>query len=66
MISLASESLKPFNASSNIDVEAIGLKAVVIAERARHGILTPIELKAELTQLVNDQCSRAKEGRCGE
>ncbi|MDA8563102.1 hypothetical protein N9L06_01480 [Mariniblastus sp.] len=64
MISLRhdpSNDVPPFK--PDIDLEGIGLAAIVIAERARQGIISPIKVRVELIQLVNDQLSRAKERR---
>ncbi|MDA7926224.1 hypothetical protein N9B46_05195 [Mariniblastus sp.] len=66
MLQPKDELSKPFTPSHGIDLEGIGLATIVFVERARRGITTPIELKAELLQLVSDQSSPAKEGRCGE
>lgn len=66
MLQPKSELSKPLAPSSGIDLEGIGLATVVLVERARWGLTTPIELKAALLQLVSDQSSPAKEGRCGE
>ena len=66
MLQPKNELSKPFIPSHGIDLEGIGLATVVLVERARWGVITPIELKDAILQLVSDQHSLAKEGRCGE
>ena len=66
MLQPKDELSKPFTPSHGIDLEGIGLATVVLVERARWGLTTPVELKAALLQLVSEQRSAAKEGRCGE
>jgi hypothetical protein len=66
MLQPKNELSKPLTPPHGIDLEGIALATIVFAERARRGITTPVELKAALIQLVSDQRSLAKEGRCGE
>jgi len=66
MLQPKNELSKPFIPSYGIDLEGIGLATVVLVERARWGVITPIELKDAILQLVSDQRALAKEGRCAE